>query len=44
MMVEDEVPYEWPATSNVPQDVLQLWNEVDNGLEKSQTGACVIKS
>ena len=38
-MVEEEVPYEWPVTSNVPTEVLQLWTEVENGLEKSQTGA-----
>ena len=37
-MVEEEVPYEWPATSNVPTEVLQLWTEVENGLDKSQTG------
>ena len=38
-MVEEEVPYEWPAVSAVPTEVLQLWTEVENGLEKSQTGA-----
>jgi hypothetical protein len=35
-----ELPYEWPT--NVPPpaaEVLHLWTEVGNGLEKSQTGA-----
>lgn len=38
-MVEEEIPYEWPATSNVPSEILHLWTEVENGLEKNQTGA-----
>lgn len=41
-MVEEEVPYEWPADPAVPTEVLQLWTEVDNGLEKSQTGALLL--
>eukprot|EP00977_Amphora_coffeiformis_P014082 scaffold3849_cov179-Amphora_coffeaeformis.AAC.20 len=39
-MVEEEIPYQWPADSVVPTEVLQLWTEVENGLEKSQTGDC----
>lgn len=41
MVEEEEIPYEWPANHSVPTDVLQLWAEVEHGLEKSQTGACV---
>lgn len=38
MVGDDEVPYEWPPESVVPREVLQLWTEVENGLEKNQTG------
>ena len=44
MVQEEDVPYEWPQDSNVPSDVLQLWTEVENGLEKNQTGACAEES
>lgn len=35
-------PYEWDPTQQVGTDVLQLWTEVGNGLEKSQTGTLLL--
>ena len=34
-----EKPYSWDSEPVPPRDVLQLWTEVGNGIDKSQTGA-----
>jgi hypothetical protein len=38
--VDEEVTAATTATTTsvVPRDVVQLWTEVENGLEKNQTG------
>ena len=33
-------PYEWPQDGTPSTEILTLWNEVGNGLDKSQTGKC----
>ena len=31
-------PYVWDESRRPPQETLQLWTDVGNGLDKSQTG------
>jgi len=31
-------PYRWDPKEQVGTDIVQLWTEVGNGLDKSQTG------
>jgi hypothetical protein len=39
----EEIPYEWPTNvAPPPPEVLHLWTEVGNGLEKSQTGKFIL--
>jgi hypothetical protein len=35
----EETPYGWDETAPAPAEVFQLWTEVGNGIDKSQTGA-----
>jgi hypothetical protein len=37
----DETPYVWDESAPAPAEVFQLWTEVGNGIDKSQTGAFV---
>lgn len=32
------IPYSWDEASLPPSESIQLWNEVGNGIDKSQTG------
>jgi hypothetical protein len=39
----EEIPYKWPTNvAPPPPEVLHLWTEVGNGLEKSQTGKFIL--
>jgi hypothetical protein len=35
----EEIPYSWDDSALPPTEVFQLWTEVGNGIDKSQTGA-----
>jgi hypothetical protein len=35
----EETPYSWDDSALPPTEVFQLWTEVGNGIDKSQTGA-----
>jgi hypothetical protein len=40
----DETPYSWDESALPPTEVFQLWTEVGNGIDKSQTGAFLARS